>query len=93
MTENDPYMLRMVIQQLRASEDSAYRLVVYGDGQYPRHSDFTDAQILLNSVHTAIPDFDLSQIVLNPLGKGLGSMAFVGEMKLTKAQLSLLELK
>lgn len=93
MSEDGLCLLRMVIQQLGASENAAYRVVVYGDRQQPRHSDFGDAQILLNAVHASIPEFDLSRIVLSPLAKGLGSLAFVGEMTLDEAQLSLLGLK
>ena len=91
MLGDDLYVLRMVIQQLGASENAAYRVVVYGDGQHPTHSDFGDAQILLKALRAAIPDL-ASKVVLNPIGKGLGSMAFVGEMKLTEAQLSILGL-
>jgi hypothetical protein len=83
----------MVIQQLGASENSGYRVVVYGDNQAPRHSDFSSAQTLFDALGTALPDFDRSKLTLNPLAAGQGSMVFVGEMNLDKAQLLLLGVK
>jgi hypothetical protein len=81
-----------VIQQLGVSEDAAYRVVAYGDDQPPRHSDFGNADLLRAALRAAIPDFDFSQLTLNPLKKGQGSIAFVGEMNLNQTQLSLLGL-
>ncbi len=92
MSEDDPYLLRMVIQQLGVSDKPAYRVVVYGDSKQPRHSDFSDAPALLDTLRAVIPDFDLSNLTLNPLAAGQGSMVFVGEIKLDKTQLSLLGL-
>lgn len=92
MSESDLYLLRIVIQQIGISDHPTYRLVVYGDCLSPRHSDFGNAQVLLEALHVTLPDFDVSKLSLNPLGDGQGSMVFVGEMKLSKTQLSLLGL-
>lgn len=92
MSENDAYVLRLVIQQLEVSENPGYRVTVYGDDLAPRHKDFDNEQILLKALRAAIPDFDFSKTVMNPLGKGQGSMAFVGERRLDKTQLSILGL-
>lgn len=92
VSENDAFVLRLVIQQLEVSENPGYRLTVYGDDFAPRHTDFDNEQILLKALRAAIPSFDFSKIVMNPLAKGQGSMAFVGEMKLDKTHLSLLGL-
>lgn len=92
MPEIVPHVLRFVIQQLEVSENPGYRVAVYGDDLAPRHKDFDNEQILFKALRAAIPDFDFSKIVTNPLAKGQGSMAFVGEIKLDKSQLSLLGL-
>lgn len=92
MSENDSYVLRLVIQQLEVSENPGYRVTVYGDDLAPRHRDFDSKQILIKALRAAIPDFDFAKIILNPLARGQGSMAFVEEMKLDKSQLSLLGL-
>lgn len=92
MPESDEYALRFVIQQLEVSENPCYRVTVYGDDFAPRHTDFENEQILLKALRAAIPNFDFSNIVMNPLAKGQGSMAFVGEMKMDKTQLSFLGL-
>ena len=92
MSENDAYLLRLVIQQLEVSENPGYRVTVYGDDLAPRHTDFDNEQILFKALRAAIPDFDFSKIAMNPLTKGLGSMAYVGEIKLDKTQLSILGL-
>lgn len=81
MSENDASLLRLVIQQLEVSENPGYRVAVYGDDLAPRHTDFDNEQILLKALRAAIPDFDFSKIVLNPLAKGQGSMVYVGEIK------------
>lgn len=91
-SEDDLYLIRMVIQQLSVSENPGYRVVIYGDSQSPRHADFTGAQILLETVRAAIPDFDLSKLSLNPLAAGHGSIVYTREIELNKAQLSLLGL-
>ncbi len=93
VSENAPCPFRMVIQQLGASENPAYRVVVYGDNQPPQHSDFSSAQTLFNALGAAIPDFDQSKLTLSPLAAGQGSMVFVGEINLDKAQLVLLGMK
>lgn len=92
MSDNAPQVLRFVIQQLEVSENPGYRIAVYGDDLAPRHKEFDNEQILFKALRSAIPDFDFSKIVTNPLAKGQGSMAFVGEMKLEKTHLSLLGL-
>lgn len=92
MPDDNTDSLRLLIQQVGVSANPAYRVVVYGDGQRPCHSDFSGPQILLAALRAAIPEFDLSRLPLAPLEEGQGSMVFVGEMKLTKAQLSLLKL-
>lgn len=92
MSEKYAYLLRLVIQQLEVSENPGYRVVVYGDDLAPRHSDFDNEQILLKAFRAAIPDFDFAKIVMNPLAKRQGSMAYAGEIKLDKTQLSILGL-
>lgn len=80
--------VRMVIQQTGISETPSYRVVVYGDELKPKHSDFSNAQILVEALRTAIPSFDLAQLTLNPLGKGRGSIVFNDEFQLSDTQLS-----
>lgn len=91
-SEGDLYFLRVVIQQLSASENPGYRIVVYGDSQPPRHADFTTAQILLETLRAAMPNLDLSKLSLHPLEMGQGSIVYTGEIKLNQAQLSMLRL-
>lgn len=93
MSESNAYPLRIAIQQLGVPENSAYRVVVYGDDRQPRHSDFGNAQILLETLRAAVPDLDLSKLSMNPLGGGHGSMVFTGEVRLTETQLALLGLR
>lgn len=92
MPENVPHVLRFVMQQLEVSENPGYRVVVYGDDLAPRHKDFDNEHILFKALRAAIPDFDFSKIITNPLAKGQGSMAFAEEIKMDKTQLSLLGL-
>lgn len=87
-----PTPLRVVIQQLGVAAMPRYRVVVYGDNQSPRHSDFLEAQILLDTLRAAIPDFDSSQLSLNPIEEGNGSMVFAGEVDLDRRQLKILGL-
>lgn len=84
--------LRMVIQQIGAVNPS-YHLVVYGDGEKPKHSEFLSAEALLKTLRTAVPDLDLSQHSLNPLSGGQGSIVFAGEIALGASQISALGLK
>jgi hypothetical protein len=84
--------LRIVIQQLGVAATPRYRVIVYGDTQNPRHSDFDAAQILLDTLRSAISDFDLSQLSLNPLEDGEGSIVFTGEMELEHWQITILGL-
>lgn len=93
MSEGDPNSLRLAIQQLGVSENPAYRVVVYGDDRQPRHSDFGNAHILLETLRAVIPELDLSKLTMNPMGDGQGSMVFAGEIRLTETQLSLLGLR
>ncbi len=84
--------LRVVIQQLGVSPAPSYRIIVYGDEESPHHSDFSSAELLLERLRAAITDFDVSQLCLNPLEQGQGSIVFVGELKLARTQLSVLGL-
>ena len=93
VSESEPYLLRIAIQQLDVSENPAYRVVVYGDDRHPRHSDFGNAHILLETLRAAIPDFDFSKLTMNPLRDGQGSMVFTGEVRLNETQLSHLGLR
>jgi hypothetical protein len=88
----DPNPLRIVIQQLGVATMPRYRVIVYGDEQRPLHSDFDGSQILLDTLHSAIPDFDLSQLSLNPMEEGMGSIVFTGEVDLEKRGLAILGL-
>ena len=85
--------LRVVIQQLGVSATPDYRVVVYGDNFKPRHCDFSSATVLLKALRAAVPGLDVSQLLLNPMQKGQGSIVFDGEMLLSGEQLSALELK
>jgi hypothetical protein len=62
------------------------------DEQKPLHSEFDGSQILLDTLYSAIPDFDLSQLSLNPLEEGKGSIVFTGEVDLDKRELAILGL-
>lgn len=57
---DDPIPLRVVMQQLGVFATPSHRLVVYGDGLKPRHSDFSSAVLLLEALKTAVPEFDIS---------------------------------
>lgn len=92
MSGDDLYFLRVVIQQLSVYPNATYRLTVYGDDRQPRHSDFSSVQVLSDALQAAIPGFDLSKLLLNPLEEGQGSIVFADEMKLNQTQLSLLGL-
>lgn len=92
MSDDDRFGLRMVIQQLSASPNIAYRLAVYGDRHQPRHTDFSNGQLLIDSLRAAIPGFDLSRLTLNPMEEGQGSIVFADEIRLSETQLSLLRL-
>jgi hypothetical protein len=85
-------LLRIVIQQLGIAAMPRYRVIAYGDQQSPRHSDFDGARILLDTLRSAIPDFDSSQLSLNPLEEGIGSIVFTGEVDLDNWQLAILGL-
>lgn len=85
------HRVRMVIQQIGGFE-VAYRAVVYGDGERPRHVDFKNGQVLLQALHAALPDFDTSSLSLGPLREGQGSIVFADEVELSDQQLGLLGL-
>lgn len=80
----------MVIQQFTV--DTAFRVVVYGDLEKPRHADFNSGQALLEALHAALPDFDTQGLSLDPLHGGHGSIVFAGEIELSDRQLGLLGL-
>ena len=90
MTASDPRSLRMVIQQLAACP--AYRVVVYGDDEKPRHADFGSQQKLLQALRAALPYFDVSTLPLDPLRRDGGSIVFAGGVDMDDRQLGLLGL-
>lgn len=90
---DNPIPLRVVIRQLGIYPIPNYRVIVYGDELKPMHSDFGSAALLLEGLRSALPEFDVSQLLLRPLQEGQGSIAFEGEMLLTAEQLSALGLK
>lgn len=92
MAEADLKSLRLVIQQRGTSAAPSYRIVVYGDSKANRYADFGSAEILLEALCVAIPGFDVSRLVLNPIGDGQGSMVFADGMDLDERQLSALRL-
>jgi hypothetical protein len=55
----------MVIQQIGI--EPAYRMAVYDHLEKPRHADFDNGQILSEALHAALPDFDTSNLSLDPL--------------------------
>jgi hypothetical protein len=81
------HSLRMVIQQIGVEKPS-YRVIAYGDWQKPRHSDFASAQGLLETLKAVVPNFALSELLLNPLEADRGSIVFAGEIILSTSQLS-----
>ena len=85
---DDPIPLRVVIQQLGILATPRYRLIVYGDELKPRHSDFSSAAVLLEALKAAVPEPDVSQLSLDPLQEGQGSIVFDGEMLFSAEQLS-----
>lgn len=87
-----PIPLRVVIQQLGLYPVPNYRLIVYGDELKPMHSDFESAALLVEALRSAVPGFDVSQLLLQPLQEGQGSIVFDQEMLLTAEQLSALRL-
>jgi hypothetical protein len=92
VAEADLKSLRLVIQQRGTSPVPSYRIIAYGDSNVNRYSDFSSAEILIEALCCAIPDFDVSRLSLNPLGEGQGSMVFVAGMDLDERQLSVLRL-
>lgn len=91
MPTNDSHRLRMVIQQI--GSEPAYRVVVYGDHEKPRHADFKNAQMLLEALQAALPDFDTASLSLQPLHGSQGSIVFTGEIDLNNRQLDHLRLR
>ncbi|MGA7524738.1 MAG: hypothetical protein WBW84_19975 [Acidobacteriaceae bacterium] len=87
---NGTNALRVVIQQLGVAAVPRYRIIIYGDDQSPRHSDLDSAQILIDTLRAAVPDFDSSQLALNPLEEGKGSIVFTGPVELNNGQLAIL---
>lgn len=85
--------LRVVIQQLGLYPIPNYRVIVYGDDVKPMHSDFGSAALLLVALRSAIPGFDVSQLLLQPFQEGQGSIVFDGEMLFSAKQRSALGLK
>jgi hypothetical protein len=47
--------LRLVIQQLGIAASPSYRVIVYGDDQKPKHSDFGSAEALLDTLAPQSP--------------------------------------
>ncbi len=92
MAETDLKSLRLVIQQRGISPVPSYRIIVYGDAEHQSFSDYNNSQILVETLRAAIPNFDVSQLALNPLGEGQGSMVFLAGMDLDKHQLTVLGL-
>lgn len=80
----------MVIQQ--NAVEPAYRVVVYGDWEKPRHADFSSGKALLEALRAALPDFDTCGLSLDPLRGRRGSIVFAGEIELNDRQLDLLGL-
>ncbi len=91
MPKDELQDLRLVIQQLSV-ESQVYRVTVYGDADKPRYSDFGGAQALLQALRSALPAFDLSELSLNPLEEGCGSIVFAGVIQLDNSQLAVLGL-
>lgn len=87
MSVDEPRELRMVIQQI-GIEKPFYRVVVYGDSEKPLHSEFPSAQTLMETLQAVVPNFALSDLQLNPLGEGQGSIVFAGAIVLSNSQLS-----
>ncbi|MGA9669127.1 MAG: hypothetical protein WBQ94_07965 [Terracidiphilus sp.] len=83
--------VRVVIRQLGAWPTSSYRVIVYGDKIVPRNYDFSNEQILIETLRVAIPRLDVSHLSMDPLGEeGNGSIVFAGGMDLDENQLALL---
>jgi hypothetical protein len=89
---DDPIPLRVVIQQLGIVATPRYRLIVYGDELKPRHFNFSSAAVLLEALKAAVPEPDVSQLSLDPLQQGQGSIVFDGEKLISAEQLSALGL-
>lgn len=72
MAEN-PIPLRVVIQQLGLYPVPNYRVIVYGDDLKPVHGDFGSAALLFEALRSAVPGFDVSRLLLQPLQEGRGT--------------------
>jgi hypothetical protein len=92
VSEGELHSLRFVIQQIGVEKPS-YRVIAYGDWEKPRHSDFSSTQTLVETLQAVMPSFALSELQLNPLGEGQGSIVFAGEIILSASQLSGLGLR
>lgn len=88
-----PIPLRVVIQLLGLYPVPNYRLIVYGDDLKPMHCDFGSAALLVEAFRSAVPEFDASRLLLQPLQEGQGSIVYDGEMLLSSEQRSALGLK
>lgn len=93
MAQADIKSLRLIIQRRDDAPESGYRMIIYGNSDLHRHSDFDSAQSLLQAIGLAIPGFDVSRLSLNPSQQGHGSIVFADGMQLDCLQLGILGLQ
>jgi len=95
MSSPKKHSLRVVVQHIRARQQSSYRLVTYGGegGDYTsRSAEFESLDCLLKALRSVAPDFDESALSIRT-DTPETYVAFTGEMELDGSQLSLLGLK
>jgi hypothetical protein len=74
---------RLVVQQIGNRLHGSFRVIAYGDAGIKGQADFTSFSVLLDTLHSAVPD-----VVLNLRAEG--SIIFAAEMQLSDSQLKAL---
>lgn len=88
MTDANVHSVRLVVQQVEVWPTPSYHVFVYGDTIDTRHSKFSNAQALIETLRAAIPGLDLSDQSMNPLSEGQGSVILARGMDLDEKQLA-----
>ncbi len=79
--------VRIVIQHVRDDGGVRFRVVGYRDGASFRPSEFGSVEDLVRALHSALPGFDESRIVMNELERGETYIAYAGDVALDNSQL------
>jgi hypothetical protein len=85
--------VHIVIQQVRDDSGVRFRVVGYGDRTSFRRSEFESVEDLVRALHSALPRFDESTIVIKELERGETYIAYAGDVALDDSQLLKLGLR